>query len=46
MFCKDLIIFLVVKIEWGSRSHNLGCFWWVWWVSLAKVKPVCTDYRD
>jgi hypothetical protein len=27
MLCRDLITFLVVKIEGGSRSSHLGCFW-------------------
>ena len=46
MFCKDFIAFLVVKIEGGSGSHNLGCFWWVWQAKIAKKEPVRIDYCD
>jgi hypothetical protein len=46
VFCRDFIAFLVVKIEGGSGSHDLGCFWWVWWANIAKKEPVRTDYCD
>jgi hypothetical protein len=28
VFRRDLIALLVVKIEWGGGSHNLGVFGW------------------
>jgi hypothetical protein len=46
VFYRDFIAFLVVKIEGGSGSHDLGCFWWVWWADIAKKVPVRTDYCD
>ena len=46
MFRRDFIAFFVVKIEGGSGSHDLGCFWWVWWANIAKKEPVRTDYCD
>jgi len=46
VLCRNLITLVVVKIEGGSRSCRLGCFGWVWWVNIAKIQPVRTDYRD